>query len=126
MSSHEGPSVIQQLLQRVELVNSQQGFMAWDPEKVALDPGGDPGPAYPRLRPPTQESPRLFISYSRPVHLRVDAEMQVEQIDPQEHATMATVAPRVRTFDGLTHTLGRLALDTPGELRLAPRRAEPE
>jgi hypothetical protein len=37
--------------------------MAWDPEKLALDPQGDPGPAYPRLRPPTPDSPRLFISY---------------------------------------------------------------
>ena len=63
MSSPEGPSVIQQLLQRVEVINSQQGFMAWDPERLALDPVGDPGPAYPRLRPPTQKSPRLFISY---------------------------------------------------------------
>jgi hypothetical protein len=63
MSSPEAPSVIQQLLQRVEAVNRQAGFMAWDPEKIALDPRGDPGPDYPRLRPPTQDSPRLFISY---------------------------------------------------------------
>jgi hypothetical protein len=63
MSSPEAPSLIQQLLQRVEAVNKRCGFMAWDPEKLALVPGGDPGLAYPRLRPPTQESPRLFISY---------------------------------------------------------------
>jgi hypothetical protein len=63
MSSPENPSVIQQLLQRVEAVNRRYGFMAWDPEKIALDPRGDPGLEYPRLRPPTQVSPRLFISY---------------------------------------------------------------
>ncbi len=63
MSSPEVPSVIQQLLQRVEVVNGRAGFLAWDPEKIALDPRGDPGPDYPRLRPPTQDSPRLFISY---------------------------------------------------------------
>jgi len=63
MSSSEDPSVIEQLLQRVEVVNKRAGFMAWDPEKLALDPRGDPGLGYPRLRPPTQDSPRLFISY---------------------------------------------------------------
>ena len=63
MSSPESPSVIEQLLQRVEDVNRQAGFMAWDPEKIAADPRGDPGGEYPRLRPPTKESPRLFISY---------------------------------------------------------------
>ena len=63
MSNPETPSVIQQLLQRVEAVNKQAGFMAWDPEKLALDPSGDPGLDHPRLRPPTPDSPRLFISY---------------------------------------------------------------
>ena len=63
MDSPEAPSVIQQLLQRVDAVNRRAGFMAWDPEKIALDPRGDPGPEYPRLRPPAQDSPRLFISY---------------------------------------------------------------
>jgi hypothetical protein len=63
MSGSETPLVIEQLLQRVEVVNRRAGFMAWDPEKLALDPRGDPGPGYPRLRPPTQDSPRLFISY---------------------------------------------------------------
>ena len=36
MSNPEGPSVLQQLLQRVEFINSQQGFMAWAPERLAL------------------------------------------------------------------------------------------
>jgi len=64
MSSPEAPSVIEQLLERVEVVNKRAGFLAWDPEKIALDPRGDPGLEYPRLRPPTQDSPRLFISYA--------------------------------------------------------------
>jgi hypothetical protein len=57
------PSVIEQLLQRVEAVNRRAGFMAWDPDLIAADPVGDPGPGVPRLRPPTPASPRLFISY---------------------------------------------------------------
>lgn len=63
MSGADTESVIEQLLERAAVINKRQGFMAWDLEKLALDPRGDPGPAYPRLRPPTQDAPRLFISY---------------------------------------------------------------
>jgi hypothetical protein len=63
MSRSEAQSVIEQLVQRVEAVNTRYGFMAWDPEKIALNPRGDPGLEYPRLSPPTHEAPRLFISY---------------------------------------------------------------
>ncbi len=59
-----GPTVIQQLLARVQAVNRRAGFLAWDPEKIAADPVGDPGLSYPRLTPPTPASPRLFISYT--------------------------------------------------------------
>lgn len=51
------------VLRRVEAVNRRFGFLAWDPERLVEDPRGDPGPKYPRLTPPTPESPRLFISY---------------------------------------------------------------
>jgi hypothetical protein len=52
------------LLKRVEEVNRQSGFLAWDPEKIKANPISEPGIEYPRLTPPTAESPRLFISYS--------------------------------------------------------------
>lgn len=51
------------VLRRVEDVNRRFGFLAWDPERLAEDSKGDPGPQYPRLRPPTPEAPRLFVSY---------------------------------------------------------------
>ncbi|MBL8740686.1 MAG: hypothetical protein JNK04_06325 [Myxococcales bacterium] len=50
-------------LRRVEEVNRRAGFLAWDPQKLAVDPVGDPGPGYPRLHPATPASPRLFIAY---------------------------------------------------------------
>jgi hypothetical protein len=37
MDSPEAPSVIQQLLQRVDAVNRRAGFMTWDPEKIAVE-----------------------------------------------------------------------------------------
>jgi hypothetical protein len=46
------------------MLNQQQGFLAWDPEKLARRPQADPGPEYPRLSPPTPLAPRLFISYA--------------------------------------------------------------
>ena len=54
---------LEKVLTRAEDVNRRHGFLAWDPERLASDPLGDPGPRYSRLRPPTLESPRLFISY---------------------------------------------------------------
>lgn len=55
---------LEEVLKRAQTVNKRFGFLAWDPEKLAQNPVGDPGPGYPRLTPPTAESPRLFISYS--------------------------------------------------------------
>ncbi len=59
-----GPSVIDQLIQRTATIQQRYGRRFWHPEAIALDPVGDPGRTYPRLTPPTPESPRLFISYA--------------------------------------------------------------
>jgi len=53
------------------------------------------------------------------VHLRVEGAIRTESIAPNQHATTAAVDAQVRTFDGLTHTVDKLALDSPGELKLA-------
>jgi hypothetical protein len=59
-----GPSVLQQLLRRAKELNDRAGFMAWDPERLSAHPVADPGRDYPRLTPPTPESPRLFLAYA--------------------------------------------------------------
>jgi len=56
--------MLQRLLRRAKQLNDRAGFLAWDPERLAANPFGDPGREYPRLNPPTPESPRLFISYA--------------------------------------------------------------
>lgn len=77
------PPGIEQVLKRVDAVNRRSGFLAWDPAKMALDPSGDPGPAYPRLRPPTPKSPRLFISYGwapDDVHRTFESDLWVDAL----------------------------------------------
>jgi hypothetical protein len=54
-------TVLEQLLARAKEINDRQGFMAWDPGRLAEEPDGDP--MTPRLSPPTPTEPRLFISY---------------------------------------------------------------
>ena len=60
----EDGTIVPLLLKRAKELNDRQGFLAWEPEKLARDPQGDPGPAFPRLAPPTAQSPRMFLSYA--------------------------------------------------------------
>jgi tetratricopeptide (TPR) repeat protein len=60
----EEGAIVPLLLKRAKELNDRHGFLAWDPEKLERDPGGDPGPGFPRLAPPTAQSPRLFLSYA--------------------------------------------------------------
>lgn len=60
----EAGTIVPLLLKRAKELNDRQGFLAWEPEKLAHDPGGDPGPGFARLTPPTAQSPRLFLSYA--------------------------------------------------------------
>jgi hypothetical protein len=57
-------TIVPLLLKRATELNDRQGFLAWEPEKLARDPDGDPGPGFPRLTQPTAASPRLLLSYA--------------------------------------------------------------
>jgi len=57
------PNTLRAFLIRVQEVNSQSGFLSWDPDMLQENPIGEPGEEYPRLKPVTKEHPRLFISY---------------------------------------------------------------
>ena len=56
--------VVSELLKRTKALTDRAGFLAWDPERLATEPDGDPGPTVVRLRPPTPEAPRLYIAYA--------------------------------------------------------------
>ena len=56
--------VVPELLKRTKILNERTGFLGWDPERLAAEPDGDPGPAAVRLSPPTPESPRLYLAYA--------------------------------------------------------------
>lgn len=56
--------ILSGLLGRSKTLNDRAGFLAWDPERLAADPLGDPGPDVIRLAPPTPSSPRLFLAYA--------------------------------------------------------------
>ena len=60
----EGGRILPGLLGRAKALNDNAGFLAWDPERLAADPVGDPGPDVIRLTPPTPSAPRLFLSYA--------------------------------------------------------------
>ena len=56
--------ILSGLLGRSKSLNDNAGFMAWDPERLASDPVGDPGRDVVRLTPPTRSAPRLFLAYA--------------------------------------------------------------
>jgi hypothetical protein len=60
------------------------------------------------------------FDFDRPAHVRVEGEIQVDDIVPDEHATHASFDARVETHDGLSHVAHAIALDSPGELRTSP------
>jgi tetratricopeptide (TPR) repeat protein len=56
--------LVPELLKRSMILSQRAGFLAWDPDRMAADPEGDPGPSVVRLSPATPEAPRLYISYA--------------------------------------------------------------
>jgi tetratricopeptide (TPR) repeat protein len=61
---HADSRILSGLLGRSKALNDRAGFMAWDRQRLAADPVGDPGPDVVRLTPPTPSSPRLFLAYA--------------------------------------------------------------
>jgi hypothetical protein len=56
------------------------------------------------------------FDFQRPAHLRVDAELRVEAVEPTQHATTAALDTKVRTLNGLEHSLEQVELVAPGSL----------
>jgi hypothetical protein len=57
------------------------------------------------------------FDYSRPIHLRVEGNIQVEEISADQHATAMSLSSHVRTSDGLEVFVRSVGLAAPGEIR---------
>jgi hypothetical protein len=56
------------------------------------------------------------FDFRRPVHLRVDADIRIERIDPNEHATFAEIDTQVHALGGLAVNVEAIALTAPGQM----------
>jgi len=58
--------------------------------------------------------PDTNVSFEDPISLRPEADLRIESITPDEHATTVALDARVPSFDGVVE---RIALSAPGEFR---------
>lgn len=63
------------------------------------------------------------MDFGRPIHLRTEAKIVIEEISPGEHATAASLDAQVRTLGGLTHAVDDLRIEAPGTVKVAPDEA---
>jgi hypothetical protein len=57
------------------------------------------------------------FDFRDPVHVRVDATIRTEHIEPDQHATMAEIDTQVRAFNGLAAKVDAIALTAPGRMQ---------